>query len=311
MIKLSPWHSSLLLLGSVFSLVATTGNGLPLAYSYEFQLQQRSVSLQNSRPQSAELQSAELQNTSGQLYAVSEDNDLGRPPNRSGGDGRNGTYGGGVCPNSVVALVPGESQSEVQVYEAEECLDESNDNLAGPTRAALAYTTESGPSVWVYIPDHYANYAEKAELVLIDNQRLVERWDVPLPDMSQTSMGGVVCVPLPYSLEPDNVYQWRFEIKVNEQRPSENPRVGGLIQKIENVETYWYDELAQLGQQRWSNAEDTAVAAQWAEQLEQEGLGAIASVPIVQPCAVQEEVTLPQTPSPSAPSPSDLLLPLL
>ena len=260
------WYSSLLLLGGSLSFFTVLSTGIEHASSDVLSFHPPSVS--------------------GPFHKSGEDNDLGQPPSRSGGGGRNATLLAQPCPNPVIALVPGDGV--VRLYEEEECLDEAA--VSPSAQATLAHTSKSMPSVWVYIPEVYADPEQMAELVLIDNQRRVERWEVVLP-----STEGIVCIPLSYPLEADNVYQWRFEVKVNGQRPSENPRVGGLIQQTQQAEAYWHDELTQLGHQHWSAPEDTAIATQWTQQLEQQGLGAIATIPILRSC-VEQNVALQPVP---------------
>ncbi|NEQ98612.1 MAG: DUF928 domain-containing protein [Cyanothece sp. SIO2G6] len=205
-----------------------------------------------------------------------DDADLGRPPNRTSGASRSSGIITDACPGNVIALVPGEGT--VQLLVGDDCLDASIVNP--PSRARLAYSSEAIANVWVYIPQAYASLGVDGELVLIDNRYKVDSWRVSLP-----TEAGVVCMPLPHELEADNVYRWLFEIDVNEQSPAENPSVSGWVEYTQQVDTYWYDNLTELGQQIQSDTTLTnAAIAQWQGLLDSQGLGAIAASPILNSC---------------------------
>lgn len=212
-----------------------------------------------------------------------EDSDLGRPTGRTGGAGRTGSdTSDRSCFNQLIAVVPGKDGAEL--HEGEDC--NGPDSILNA--AALAYTSTDLSPVWVYVPDRYTDSTLTAELTLIDNQREVERWDVPLP-----ASAGVICLSLPYQLEPNNVYRWRFHVNMSLENMSENPRVSGLIAYSPEQNVYWYDDMARLGTMQHTMEQNAVESAElfsagnmeaWEQLLDENGLGAIASAPIIHAC---------------------------
>ena len=233
-----------------------------------------------------------LSNTNNTKTNTNEDSDLGRPTDMTEGIGRgSGTEDSNrSCLNQLIALVP--VKDGAQLHEGENC----NSPNSSITEAALAYTSISMSNVWVYIPEAYTDRNMSAELALIDNRREIERWNVPLP-----SSAGVICVPIPYTLESDNAYRWRFQVSTNSgsTRASENPQVSGLIVYSTQADTYWYDDVARLDaiQQNDGGAVNPSSAGnteEWRQLLNENGLGAIASAPIASGCSGHFQAETPE-----------------
>lgn len=187
----------------------------------------------------------------------------GRPPSRVGGGGRN------PCLGVPIAMVPGEDMISI---EGDACQPRSP--------AAVAMTNNIEPTLWVYLPPSYSDPNLTAELTLIQNHRAIAQWPVRLPDLS-----GVICFQLPYELSTDQLYEWQFVVQLTDS-PSDNPKVGGLIQHTIEIGDYWADKLTDLGQQRINQPQRSSLANEWSQLLSQEGLADIGQVALPNSCLV-------------------------
>lgn len=230
-----------------------------------------------------------ISNSSQTKTNTSEDSDLGQPTGRTQGISRDGSDTlSQACLDQLIAVVPGKEGGEL--HKGENC----NGPDSSINEAARAYTSTDMSSVWVYVPEVYADSTLTAELTLIDDLHEIERWNVQLP-----SSAGVVCLTLPYALENENVYRWRFHIKQDAVSFSESPKVSGLIEYSTQSETYWYDDVARLG--NFQQAQTTSVDSSsvdngeaWTQLLTDNGLGAIASAPIVSTCSGHFHAEIPE-----------------
>ena len=201
-----------------------------------------------------------------------EDTDLGQPISRTGGGGRTSTTMGlsdTPCLNQLIALEPGQDDVKSQsTAQGESCSQIS--------RVEVAFTRQASPFLWIYMPD-YSEEELVSELTLIDNQRRVETWEIPVPESA-----GVICFQLPQALESNNVYAWNLNVLLTDSL-AQNPTVGGLVEYIQTSESFWKDALTTTGQQILENPTPEA-EAQWGELLRSEGLGVIATVLPEQSC---------------------------
>jgi hypothetical protein len=207
----------------------------------------------------------------------------GRPPNRTSGGSRS------PCLEQLVALVPGKGTIDAQVG-----------NCATESQSSLALTLAETPTFWFYLPEQSTSELA-AEFVLLEGDRLIYKQQIPL-----TGTPGVISIRPNQSLETNKRYRWVFSILVNPQRPSQNPAVEGLIQRIEPDSTLssqlkaatteqeriaiyiqngiWHDALTGLGKLYSANPGDSHLLADWSSLLGSVGLGAIAQIPIVDCC---------------------------
>lgn len=202
------------------------------------------------------------------LLASDNNGDDGRPPrpSRVPGGGRN------PCLDMLVALVPGIDTI---------ALDEEN---CQPTSlASIAMTREANPTLWVYVPES-DDVNLTAEVTLIQNQRAVAQWLATVPESS-----GVTCLQLPYELETETLYEWRLALRLTDS-PADNPKVGGLIQYVNQTDSYWSDDLTMVGQQLMAQPEEGSLNDAWKQLLAEQGLEAISQIPIVDNCLALEEV---------------------
>ncbi|HEY9627093.1 MAG TPA: DUF928 domain-containing protein [Coleofasciculaceae cyanobacterium] len=208
-----------------------------------------------------------------------------RPPSRISGGSR------GPCLNQLIAIVPGTGA----VDPAATCSTES--------RSALALTLSEFPSFWVYVPqfsqDRSLESAQPtAELVILDDrQQPIQTERITLPAES-----GIISVTLRRSLPVNQPYRWIFSVWINPQSPSQNPKVEGLIQRIQPDATLrhqlteateadrlalyvehnlWHDRLTALAA---IAATPQAPESGWSNLLDSVGLGAIADEPILNCC---------------------------
>jgi hypothetical protein len=120
---------------------------------------------------------------------------------------------------------------------------------------------------------------------------------------------GIVEVSIPAigdrqkSLEIGQRYQWSFSVACDDNDPSGNYFVYGIVQRIEPPETLkndlanadsmaraiayakngiWYETLATLAQMRRLAPDDSGPRAEWTQLLQSQGLESIADKPLVQ-----------------------------
>ena len=235
----------------------------------------------------AQSEGERLDFTSLPLASQNEDEDRGRPPNRTSGGSR------GPCSAQLIALVPGSGEVKV---EGGNCLSESV--------SALALTSVETPTLWFYVPEQ-STAKLSAEFVLLERKQVVHK---QLIGLSETP--GIIHIYLTLPLETDEQYRWLFSILINPQRPSQNPAVEGLIQRIEPDSTLnsqlkeatsqrelmaiyarngiWHDALTSLAQLRREAPGDASLTANWSDLLSSVGLGAIAEFPLVDCCTPEE-----------------------
>ena len=189
------------------------------------------------------------------------DRDLGRPPSRTSGGGR------GSCLKQLIALVPGDEKVDV-----------NSETCAVQSKAKLAYTS-GNPMLWFYIPSTYSDPKLSAKFVLIDEGKKIATQSIPLSENE-----GIMCISLRHSLALNNGYRWSFSVVLNPEKDSENPKVGGLIQRGSQQSELWHDKLSLLAKLRFEDRKDSEVATEWNELLSSQGLEAISGAPIVSSC---------------------------
>jgi len=125
--------------------------------------------------------------------------------------------------------------------------------------------------------------------------------------LSLPASGGILSVALPAEapdLEVGQSYQWALVLICGEHLRPGDPRIGGWVQRIEpdpvlasqvatangleRVTLYgtaglWFDTLAALLELRQLHPTDQTFIRTWEELLADNGLGAIASVPLIAP----------------------------
>lgn len=217
-----------------------------------------------------------------------------RPPSRISGGSR------GPCLNQLIAIVPGTNAITLEA----DCSAKSN--------SLLALTLDEFPTFWVYVPRPRENSVvgaqAAAELVILnERQQPIQTERIMLPTES-----GIISVKLSQSLPANQPYRWIFSVRVNPHSPSQNPRVEGLIQRIQpNVmlrnqfaeatseqdrialyaeHNLWHDWLTALATIEASSNSDAADLA-WSNLLDSVGLGAIADVPILGCCSTANAVS--------------------
>ncbi|MBI4781677.1 MAG: DUF928 domain-containing protein [Oscillatoriophycideae cyanobacterium NC_groundwater_1537_Pr4_S-0.65um_50_18] len=207
-----------------------------------------------------------------------------RPPSRISGGSR------GPCLDQLIAIVPGTGA----VDPAATCSTES--------RSVLALTLSEFPSFWVYVPQlspDRSSAQPTAELVILDDrQQPIQTERITLPAES-----GIISVTLRRSLPVNQPYRWIFSVWLNPHSPSQNPKVEGLIQRIQPDITLrhqlaeatseadrlalyvehnlWHDRLAALAA---IAATPQVPESSWSNLLDSVGLGAIADEPILNCC---------------------------
>ncbi len=94
---------------------------------------------------------------------------------------------------------------------------------------------------------------------------------------------GIITVNVPESinLEKDTKLRWYLSIFCNPQNRAHDIVVDGWIKRGEVHANYWQDALARLAELRRQNPNDSQLAAEWKELLEQENLGEMAQQPLL------------------------------
>lgn len=198
----------------------------------------------------------------------SDDADLGRPISRRGGGGRTENSGGATannpCLRSLIALEPGDAAITTQ--------STVDGDICPTSYVDVALTAEAQPFIWVYFPE-YSEYPElglPVEIVILDNLRPIEKWEIALPDVS-----GIMCFQLPYELETNNVYGWSLETKLTPSSAA-NPTVGGLLEYRPAATDTWKDRLTTAGKQLIADS-TAAQQSEWQSLLQDQGLETIAA----------------------------------
>ncbi|MBD3886030.1 DUF928 domain-containing protein [Phormidium tenue FACHB-886] len=207
----------------------------------------------------------------------------GRPRYRTSGGSR------GICLSQLVALIPG-----IEGVDLQEGCDTRSVTL--PT-----LTLDDTPTFWFYIPQlSRANIS--AEWVLLDEKQL----PIQTERIILTETPGIISLSPTQPLETNRSYAWVFSILANPQSPSQNPKVEGIIQRIEpnvslqtqlqqnlsqleKVAIYanrgiWHDALTALAEQRLTTPSDETLNSQWVDFLNSVGLEAIANAPLLDCC---------------------------
>ncbi|HEY9611396.1 MAG TPA: DUF928 domain-containing protein [Allocoleopsis sp.] len=226
------------------------------------------------------------------IYDAPPPPDQGAPGGRSrGGSGR------GPCQNyqSLTPLVP---------------------VTKGTTKNFVwGLTVSAHPTFWFDIPQRLTAQVP-VEFVLQDTgDNVVYTQKLTVPEAS----AGIVKFSVPStapSLEVGKRYNWTFSIYCDPESPSAAVSVRGSVQRValdsalesqlkaaktplERAALFahkgiWHDALTTLGEQlSGSKQKDSAIAAAWANLLQQVNLGNSASDPIV-PCCTAEQVTTNQ-----------------
>lgn len=184
------------------------------------------------------------------------------------------------------------------------CGNSTNEQLVAllpPTEPTL--TVAEYPTIFVSIP---RTSAKEAEFILAkDNdgeQEVIYETTVTLP-----SNPGIVNVSFPNNktlppIEVGKSYRWYFSVICNPQDRTDEPHVGGEIQRVEpspnlvaelknasprdRAAIYaeagiWYNALNSIAQLRRSSPNDRAIAADWAELLKSVGLDTISQKPLI------------------------------
>ncbi|MEO0432694.1 MAG: DUF928 domain-containing protein [Cyanobacteria bacterium J06656_5] len=201
----------------------------------------------------------------------------GRPVSRTSGGSR------GECDHQLVALLPGTDDLQMTAG----CTLQST--------AELALTTSVNPTVWVHVPE--LDSPLQGQFALLDeSQQALSIAIIMLPETAS-----IVGIPVDTTLEIGQTYYWVFSILETPERPTENPRVEGLIQRIEptrelitaldNTDNLrdqaeiwashgiWHEALTNLANLQ-QTAPGDANQQDWHSFLESVGLGAIANTPI-------------------------------
>ncbi|MBT9315770.1 DUF928 domain-containing protein [Leptothoe spongobia] len=202
----------------------------------------------------------------------------GRPVSRTSGGSR------GDCDDQLVALLPGTDELQ---------LSASGCNLQ--SMADLALTTTAHPTVWIHVPEGAALLQGQFAL-LNENQRALAIQPISLP-----ATASIVGIPVEASLDMGQTYYWVFSILETPDRPTENPRVEGLIRRVEptselttalensnsvrdQAEVWadhgiWHEALTSLATLQQTAPGDRS-QQDWYSFLDSVGLGAIANTPI-------------------------------
>lgn len=202
----------------------------------------------------------------------------GRPVSRTSGGSR------GECDDQLVALLPGTDH-----------LQATDTGCTLQSTAELAFTTAANPMVWVHVPGQTGFF--QGQFALLDEtQQVLTIETITLPETAS-----VVGIPVGTPLEMDRTYYWVFSILETPERPSENPRVEGLIRRIEPTSALvtaldntdnlrdqakiwashgiWHEALTNLANLQQTTPSDTS-QQDWHTFLESVGLNAIANTPV-------------------------------
>lgn len=212
--------------------------------------------------------------------------DSGNPPPRSSGGGR------APCSSLMVAMVPGTGTFS----EGEDCVEASD--------AILAYSSDSRPQFWIYVPDGY-DPGMTLKLQVMRNYHLVAEQDFPMP-----TEAGLISIELDYALEPGLTYTWIAEVMVTTGRGrASNPRSGGLVQyrpvepeflaqmdglpPLDRAQQYgeegfWYEALNELAVLRRAEPDNAEVLSVWRGLLASYGLEIFAEQPFLDCCQVTD-----------------------
>ncbi|MDX2215019.1 MAG: DUF928 domain-containing protein [Oculatellaceae cyanobacterium bins.114] len=162
-------------------------------------------------------------------------------------------------------------------------------------------TTLDRPTFWFHIPNNLGNDVP-IEFVLqdeADNYVYRTAFDAP------TTQSGIINIDLSSSsetLEVGKTYYWTFSIYCDAAHPSASVFVRGSVERVplpDNLEQQlrtanpleqaflyaangiWHDALTQLALLKQTNPNDLRINTAWVELLEQAGLEATATAPIV------------------------------
>ena len=198
--------------------------------------------------------------------------DVKAPNNRQGA-----THRGEACPKdlSIIPLIP-----------------ESNNGLTlGESPTFFAYVSPSSTQVefTLQATDEKGTEVYKTTFK-VDKPGIVE---VSIPAIGDRQK----------SLEIGQRYRWSFSVACDDDDPSGNYFVNGIVQRIEPQETLkndlanpdpmaraiayakngiWYETLATLAQMRRLAPDDSRLRAEWTQLLQSQELTSIADQPLVQ-----------------------------
>ncbi|NES82627.1 MAG: DUF928 domain-containing protein [Moorea sp. SIO2B7] len=221
------------------------------------------------------------------------DNELGRPRNRSSGGGRN------PCLEQLIALVPGSGEVEIQEGTCDTALE-----------SFLALTLDDRPTFFFYVPQESKSGLDAEFVLLDDNRKFIDKWEISL-----SGKPGVVSFQIPQPLkETGKEYQWLFSLLIHPRNPADNPTVEGMVKVVEldsdldsklstitepreRIVFYanhhiWHDALTSLANLNCKNNGDSTLVTDghndWYNLLNSVGLGAIAQTPLVDYCTTDE-----------------------
>jgi len=221
---------------------------------------------------------------------------IGTPTGRKyGGAGR-----GAQCPpveQPLAALVP--------VLSVERDRPEGQEEAERAIASSYVWgkTIEPNPTLWFYVPYQASEALNSAKFMLLDAEKHPVLTQ-PIP-ITLSGTPGIIGFRIPYTLEPDRLYNWYFSIVCDVDRPSRNTGVRGWIQRVEPPfaltlaleqatlskrhvayaeQGIWYDVVTTLAENRRSNPQDAVVQADWADLLEFLTLSELESNPIIDSC---------------------------
>lgn len=202
----------------------------------------------------------------------------GRPVSRTSGGSR------GNCDDQLVALLPGTDE-----------LQTSTTGCNLQSMAHIAFTTTANPTVWIHIPEQPAPL--QGEFVLMnESQQALVIQPVTLPDTTS-----IVGIPVETPLSMGQTYYWVFSILETPNSPTDNPRVEGLMRRMEPTSELvtalensdgvraqaaiwadhgiWHEALTNLATLQQTVPGETS-QQDWYSFLDSVGLGAISNTPI-------------------------------
>ncbi len=220
----------------------------------------------------------------------------GRPGGRRRGGGTRGSCQAGI---PLTAIAPAQSTQE-QVLGVTQVVE---------TVGAL--TTQIQPTLWFYIPGNVGEVA--TEFVIKDSSDRV-LYEGQLA--GQTASSGVIGVPLPIEMAPNNAYHWFLTVDCDEtervvvdgwvERQGVGPDASRTLTQATARNRaalyanygFWQDALSELAQLRRENVEDEAIAQDWRRLMEALALPELAEAAVLSCCEAVDEVAVPEAIAP-------------
>ncbi len=164
------------------------------------------------------------------------------------------------------------------------CSKEEKEIIPLVPKAKVVYTILGNPKVFFYVPEGMSKNIKFS--LSNEDEGVVYQTTFDTPNQAGIISVELASVP-EKNLQIGKQYKWVFQIVCNENDPSGNPFIEGVIERKEisqdlSKNQLWYDALLETARLHRSASNDPKVTQDWEVLLDSLGFKAIAKEPFVE-----------------------------